>query len=87
MNTVLFLKQQYKCGGNHPGMLIFDEPAQHSIGEDDLSAESIMRQLHILYVQLGFGCDESKGYYVASTLFEQVGAIIILKNIIKEAVH
>ena len=42
MNTVLFLKQQYKCGGNHPGMLIFDEP---------------------------------------------VGAIIILKNIIKEAVH
>lgn len=35
MNTVLFLKQQYKCGGNHPGMLIFDEPAQHSIGADD----------------------------------------------------
>ena len=53
----------------------------------DLSTESIMRQLHILYAQLGFGYDELKGYYVASTLFEQVGAIIILKNIIKEAVH
>lgn len=53
----------------------------------DLSTESIMRQLHILYAQLGFGYDELKGYYVASTLFEQVGAIIILKNIIKEAVR
>ena len=39
----------------------------------DLSTESIMRQLHILYAQLGFGYDELKGYYVASTLFEQVG--------------
>ena len=38
MNTVLFLKQQYKCGGNHPRMLIFDELAQHSIGADDTRA-------------------------------------------------
>lgn len=36
--TMALLQTSEKCGGNHPGLLIFDEPAQHSIGAVDTKA-------------------------------------------------
>lgn len=36
--TMALLQTSEKCGGNHPGFLIFDEPAQHSIGAVDTKA-------------------------------------------------
>lgn len=33
--TLALLETSKKYGGNHPGVLIFDEPAQHSIGAED----------------------------------------------------
>lgn len=36
--TMALLQTSEKCGGNHPGLLIFDEPAQHSIGSIDTKA-------------------------------------------------
>ena len=43
--TMALLQTSKECGGNHPGMLIFDEPAQHSIGADDTRAffDSILK--------------------------------------------
>ena len=36
--TMALLQTSEKCGGNHPVLLIFDEPAQHSIGAVDTKA-------------------------------------------------
>ena len=36
--TMALLQTSEKCGGNHPGLLIFDEPAQRSIGAVDTKA-------------------------------------------------
>ena len=36
--TMALLQTSEKCGGNHPGLLFFDEPAQHSIGAVDTKA-------------------------------------------------
>lgn len=36
--TMALLQTSEKCGGNHQGLLIFDEPAQHSIGAVDTKA-------------------------------------------------
>lgn len=36
--TMALAQTSQTKGGNHPGMLIFDEPAQHSIGADDSRA-------------------------------------------------
>ena len=36
--TMALLQTSEKWGGNHPGLLIFDEPAQHSIGAVDTKA-------------------------------------------------
>lgn len=42
--TLALLQTSKHHDGNHPGLLVFDEPAQHSIGADDTKAffESIM---------------------------------------------
>lgn len=36
--TLALLQTSKKHGGNHPGILIFDEPTQHSIGAEDAKA-------------------------------------------------
>ncbi|WP_185974032.1 hypothetical protein [Brevibacillus sp. LEMMJ03] len=33
--TVALFQTSHEKGGNHPGLLIFDEPAQHSIVTND----------------------------------------------------
>ena len=34
--TVALLQTSIECGGNHPNVLIFDEPNQHSIVPEDM---------------------------------------------------
>lgn len=43
--TMALLQTSNEYAGNHPGMLIFDEPAQHSIGAHDTKAlfDSILK--------------------------------------------
>ena len=36
--TLALLQTSIKYCGNHPGLIIFDEPTQHSIGADDATA-------------------------------------------------
>lgn len=36
--TLGLLETSNKMGGNHPGLILFDEPAQHSIVQDDLDS-------------------------------------------------
>ena len=36
--TLALLQTSLKTEGNHPGLIIFDEPAQHSIGAEDAKA-------------------------------------------------
>ncbi|RBW41696.1 hypothetical protein DS885_15885 [Psychromonas sp. B3M02] len=41
-------KASSKCGGNHPGMILFDEPAQHS-----MSTKSVNKMLNLLSTTQG----------------------------------
>ena len=80
--TVALLQVSMSKGGNHPGVLIFDEPVQHSIVPND------MKKLLDSIVQLGKNCQTIIGITVKDSdtqknidmLEEDVCHLIKVKN-------
>jgi hypothetical protein len=56
--TVALFQTSHEKGGNHPGLLIFDEPAQHSIVTND------MKQFFRSIIDLGSSCQVIVGITV-----------------------
>lgn len=71
--TMALLQTSEKCGGNHPGLLIFDEPAQHSIGAVDTKAffDSILNLGDNCQVIIGITINNADIWEVISEIGEE----------------
>lgn len=76
--TMALLQTSEKCGGNHPGLLIFDEPAQHSIGAVDTKAffDSILALGESCQVIIGITINNTDIREVISEIGEEKCSLI-----------
>ena len=80
--TIALFQTSHEKGGNHPGLLIFDEPAQHSIVTNDMKEffKSIVGLSKSCQVIIGITIKDSEIRQAINELPKQAYKIINLKN-------
>lgn len=80
--TIALLQTSIECGGNHPNVLIFDEPNQHSIVPEDMNNffDSILRLNKSCQIIVGITVKDRDTKSMLENLDKDSHKLILVKN-------